>query len=73
MIYELLTESVTPCGGEQHAIREFSEVETDDPAVWVRKHLRFPILDTLTNASGDLVFITGNAAGYRVRYTFTEE
>jgi len=72
MTYELLTESVTPCGGAHYAIREFSEVETDNPMDWVQANLRFPILETARNEEGDLVIITGNSAGYRVRYTFTE-
>lgn len=72
MIYEVVTESITPCGGSKHAIREIFEIETDSPLAYVEANKRFPIMEVTRNTAGDRVIITGNEAGYRVRYTFTE-
>jgi len=69
--YEVLKESVTPCGGEHYAIREFFELETDDPLQWVAENGRFPVLESNLTEKGDLRIITGNAAGYRDTFTFT--
>ena len=70
--YEVLKETINPCGGEQYAIREFMEIETDDPAAIVDGNTRFPIMDQGENSSGDLVITCGDGKGYIVRYTFTE-
>lgn len=70
--YEVLKETINPCGGEQYAIREFMEIETDDPAAFVDGNTRFPIMDQGENSSGDLVITCGDGKGYIVRYTFTE-
>lgn len=71
MEYELMTETINPCGGDRHAIREFREVETDDPEAYVRAQGRFPILDVARDGNGDLVIVTGDGKGYVIRYTFT--
>ena len=70
--YEALVESINPCGGSKHCIKEFIEVETNDPVAWVKANGRFPVQDTVHNADGDLVLVTGDEAGNIVRYTFTE-
>ncbi len=70
--YEVLVETINPCGGSKHCIKEFIEVETDDPMKWVEKNGRFPIIDTAHTPEGDLTVITGDQAGNIVRYTFTE-
>jgi len=70
--YEVLVETINPCGGAKHCIKEFMDVETNDPIAWVKANGRFPILDTVTNADGDLKIITGDEAGNFVHYTFTE-
>ena len=69
--YEVIQEYITPCGGEQHAVRTIFEVETDDPEEYVRREGQYPILDVTATPSGDPVITTGDAAGYRLRYTFT--
>ena len=70
--YEVLKESINPCGGEQYAIKEFMEIETDDPAAFVASNTRFPIMDQGENSDGDLLITCGDGKGYIVRYTFTE-
>ena len=70
--YEIIIETINPCGGEQYALREFVEAEAESPADYVRANGRYPVLETVRNAAGDTVIVTGNEKGYRVRYTFTE-
>lgn len=70
--YEVLVETINPCGGSKHCIKEFIDVETSDPIAWVKVNGRFPIIDTAHNADGDLKIITGDQAGNIVNYTFTE-
>ena len=70
--YEVCTEYINPCGGAEYAIREIFEVETDDPAEYVRREGRFPIMEVTTDKNGDLLIITGDGKGYIIRYTFTE-
>ena len=68
--YEVLVETINPCGGSKHCIKEFIDVETDDPTAWVKANGRFPIRDTVTTPDGDLKIITGDEAGNIVNYTF---
>lgn len=70
--YEVATEYVNPCGGSEYAIREFMDVETDDPVEFVRKEGRFPIMEVTKDTNGDLLIITGDGKGYFIRYTFSE-
>ena len=70
-IYDVLTESITPCGVAKYAIREFSEVETDDPESYIAENGRYPIIDCV-RGDGDTVITTGDGNGYIVRYVFTE-
>lgn len=70
--YEVLKVSINPCGGEEHAIKEFLEVETDDPLAFVDSNTRFPLMEQGQNSDGDLVITCGDGKGYFVRYTFTE-
>lgn len=48
--YEVLIETINPCGGEAHANKEFREIETDSPEAYVREQGRYPILDSGKNA-----------------------
>lgn len=70
--YEVLVETINPCGGGRHAAKEFIEVETDSPEAYVRENGRFPILDVTVKPDGDTVITTGDEAGNLVKYTFTE-
>ena len=70
--YEVLVETINPCGGGRHAAKEFIEVETESPEAYVRENGRFPILDITIKPDGDTVITTGDEAGNLVKYTFTE-
>lgn len=70
--YEIIMESMTPCGGSKHAIRTIIEAEAESPETYVEQNKRFPIRDISQSADGGVVITTGNESGYVVRYTFTE-
>jgi len=70
--YEVMVETVNPCGGSKHSIREFIEVEADSPEAYVRAYGRFPIIDMSTDANGDVRIVTGDGKGYFINYTFSE-
>ena len=71
MEYEVLVESINPCGGESRAKKEFFEIEAESPEDYVTKNAQYPVLDTGKNSAGDTVITTGNGKGILVRYTFT--
>ena len=71
--YEIIVESMTPCGGSKHAIRTIIEAEAESPEAYVEQNKRFPIRDISRTSDGGMVITTGNESGYIVRYTFTEE
>lgn len=70
--YEIFIETINPCGGSAHAQQEIIEVEAESPEAYVRQQGKFPILETVTNAQGDVVITTGDSNGYIIRYTFSE-
>ena len=70
--YEVLIETVNPCGGERHADKEFLEIEAESPEAYVAANARYPVIDSGENAAGDVVITTGDGRGTLVRYTFTE-
>lgn len=70
--YEVLVETINPCGGEAHAKKEFLEIEAESPEAYVAANGRFPVIDSGKNASGDTVITTGDGRGSLVRYTFSE-
>ena len=53
--YEVLIETINPCGGEAHAAREFKQIEAASPEAYVAAQGRYPVLDSGKNASGDTV------------------
>lgn len=69
--YEVLIETINPCGDEAHANKEFEEIEAVSPEAWVSENGRYPVLDSGKNAAGDIVIVTGDGKGNMVRYTFT--
>lgn len=69
--YEVLIETINPCGGEAHANKEFKEIEAESPKAYVLAQGHYPILDSGENASGDTVITTGDGKGRMIRYTFT--
>ena len=70
--YEVLIETINPCGGEAHSKKEFLDVEAESPEAYVAAQGRYPVLDSGKNASGDTVITTGDGKGVMIRYTFTE-
>ena len=71
--YELLIETINPCGGEAHAKKEFKEVFAESPESYVAQNGRYPVIDSGKNAAGDSVITTGDGKGILIRYTFTEQ
>lgn len=69
--YEVLAESITPCGGTKYSTKEFFEVEAESPEAWVREHGRWPII-SIANVGSDTVITTGDCAGNILRYLFSE-
>ena len=45
--YEILVETMNPCGGASHAKKEFIEAEAESPESYVREHGKYPILETI--------------------------
>ena len=70
--YEVLIETINPCGGEAHSKKEFLDIEAESPEAYVRAEGRWPVLDTGKNMDGDVVITTGDGKGNMIRYTFTE-
>ena len=70
--YEILIESINPCGGEQHAMREIIEAECESPQAYVAQHGQYPVLSVEKTHDGDTLIVTGNGKGYIIRYTFTQ-
>ncbi len=70
--YEVLIESINPCGGAANASKEFLEIETNDPAAYVREHSPYPVRCCGEDKEGNLVIATGNEQGYQKNYTFIE-
>lgn len=70
--YEILVETINPCGGEGHAKREILEAECESPEAYVRENALYPVMDTVKTPAGDTLIITGDGKGSMVRYTFSE-
>ena len=51
--YEVLIETINPCGGEAHANKEFKEIEAENPESYVAQNGSFPVIDSGKNAAGD--------------------
>lgn len=71
-IYDVLMESINPCGGDRHSQKKFMEIETDDPVAYVKENGQWDIIDVTENKEGDQVITTGDGNGYIVRYVFSE-
>ena len=70
--YEILIETINPCGGEAHAKREIIEAEAECPEAYVKSKAPYPVIDRVLTSDGDTLIITGDGSGSIVRYTFTE-
>ena len=70
--YEILIETINPCGGEAHAKREIIEAKAESPEAYVKAKTRYPVIDHVQEPDGDTRIVTGDGAGSMVRYPFTE-
>ena len=70
--YEIIVESMTPCGGSKHAIRTIIEAEAESPEAYVEQNKRFPIRDIRRTSDGGMVITTDNESGNNVRKTFPD-
>ena len=70
--YEIIIETINPCGGTKHAQNEIIEAEAESPEAYVKEKGRFPIIDKIENPDGGVVIVTGDGKGYMVRYTLSE-
>ena len=70
--YEIFIEEINPCGGEKHSKKNLIEVEAASPEAYVKENGRYPVLETTSNANGDVVIVTGDGQGTFIRYTFTQ-
>ena len=57
---------------EEYQNRRIIDLFAASPEAYVKENGRFPILETTSNESGDIVIVTGDNNGSFVRYTFTE-
>ena len=70
--YEVLVESIHPCGGDCHSKKEFLEITAESPEAYVKENAQWPVIDSTVNSDGDTVITTGDGNGYMTRYTFSE-
>lgn len=69
--YEVLVETINPCGGDRHAKKEFLEIEAESPEQYVADNGTFPVMSSGKTPEGDIIITTGDGKGSMVRYTFT--
>ena len=69
--YEILIETINPCGGASHAKREILEAEAESPNTYVRAHAPYPVMESRQMPNGDMQIVTGDGTGSMVKYTFT--
>ena len=43
--YEILVETINPCGGEAHAKKEFIEAACESPDSYVEANAAYPVMD----------------------------
>lgn len=70
--YELFIESYNPCGGREHGKKEFLEIETDDPAAFVKSHAQVSEVEVVSEEGDEDIVVEVNQYGYVKRYSFTE-
>ena len=70
--YEIIIETINPCGGDHHSQQEIIEANIESPEAFVKEKGRIPINDKIENPDGGVVIVTGDGKGYVVRYTFSE-
>ena len=69
--YEVIIEEINPCGGERYANKQIIEIEAESPDAYIAENGRYPVMERIEMANGDVRIITGNGKGNVVRYTFS--
>lgn len=68
--YELITEKhQPPCSGRP-VIHDFSEIETNDPVDYVKKHTKNAMIEI--DSSGEAIVIMAEEGEYRTKFVFSE-
>lgn len=70
--YEVLVETINPCGGARHAKKEFVEIEAESPEAYVKENAQYPVIDSGANSNDDVIITTGDGKGNIIRYTFVK-
>lgn len=70
--YEVVVESMNPCGGRATSTRDFFEVECESPEEYVKANAKYPITEIGEDANGNVIIHTGDGSGYVVNYYFNE-
>lgn len=50
--YEIIIETINPCGGDRHSQQEIVEAKIESPEAYVKEKGRFPIIDKIENPDG---------------------
>ena len=50
--YEIIIETINPCGGDRHSQQEIIEANIESPEAFVKEKGRFPIIDKIENPDG---------------------
>ena len=53
--YEIIIETINPCGGDRHSQQEIVEAKIESPEAFVKEKGRFPIIDKIENPDGGVV------------------
>ena len=64
--YEIIIETINPCGGDRHSQQEIIEANIESPEAFVKEKGRFPIIDKIENPDGGVVIGTGPWSGQMV-------
>ena len=56
--YEIIIETINPCGGDRHSQQEIVEAKIESPEAFVKEKGRFPIIDKIENPDGGVVIVT---------------
>ncbi len=69
--YEILVETVNPCGGEHRAKKKIIEAECESGGLCQGKR-PYPVIDSAKTTMGDTLSIAGDGKDSMICYTFAE-
>ena len=70
--YEIIIESINPCGGDEYSDIRIVESDIQDPVEYVKRHTVCGELTQQEMPDGSIVIIL-NEKGYIKRFTFSED